>query len=372
MLDAGAGALPEVGDRFLNQGMERGIGRIPSPYFGRKVSKLRAEPQVSTSGRAPARRFRVTQHLRYRRAEGRVYGRPDDLVHALLLGVLEGLTEFLPVSSTGHLYLFGKLLGHDDDASKALDIVMQLGAVIAVVVYYRARLGALVRGVLTGDRQSLRLLYALGIAFVPAAVVGLALHKRIKASLMSPAPIAVALIAGGILMIVVEGLRHARGADKTVDNLDAITPRRALAIGLAQCFALWPGASRSMVTIVGGQLCGVSTATAAEFSFLLSIPTLGAATVFDLLKHSSEITAAPGGGVALLVSMGVSFAVAIVVIAAFLKYLTRTGLAPFGYYRIALGAIVFLALFTGGFSAADAPAAPPSAASPLPVPATTR
>ena len=224
-------------------------------------------------------------------------------LHALLLGVLEGLTEFLPISSTGHLYLFGKLLGHDDDASKALDIVMQLGAVIAVVVYYRARLGSLVRGVLARDAKSLRLLAALAIAFVPAAVVGLALHRRIKESLMSSGPIAGALIVGGVVMILVEAMRRARGADKIVDDLDAITPRRALLIGVAQCFSLWPGASRSMATIVGGQLTGVSTATAAEFSFLLSIPTLGAATVFDLLKHGHEIMAAPGGTVALAVSM---------------------------------------------------------------------
>lgn len=275
-------------------------------------------------------------------------------LHALLLGVLEGLTEFLPVSSTGHLFLLGKLLGHDDEATKALEIVMQLGAVIAVAVYYRARLWSLLRGVLARDPASLRLLAALALAFFPAALVGLAFHKRIKSVLMSAGPIGVALVVGGVVMIAVEVSRRRRG-DRGKDGLDEITPRRALIIGFFQCFALWPGTSRSMTTIVGGQLAGLSTATAAEFSFLLSIPTLGAATVFDLYKHGHEILSAPGGEVALAVSMVVSFVVAIVVIAGFLNWLKRRGLAPFGWYRVAFG-LVILALLARGAIPPDAPA----------------
>ena len=267
-------------------------------------------------------------------------------IHALLLGVLEGLTEFLPVSSTGHLVLLGALLGHQDEASKALDIVMQLGAVLAVVVFYRARLWSLVRGVIGRDPASLRLLLALFIGFLPAALVGLAFHKRIKALLMSEKPVAAALIVGGLLMIAVEAFRKSR-KQQGEDGIDKITPKRALIVGLCQCFSLWPGASRSMSTIVGGQLSGLSTATAAEFSFLLSIPTLGAATVFDLYKHGHAILAAPGGTVALAVSMATSFLVALVVIAAFLRYLTRFGLAPFGWYRIALGALVLFLVMRG-------------------------
>ncbi len=260
-------------------------------------------------------------------------------LHAFLLGVLEGLTEFLPVSSTGHLFLLGLLLGHEDEATKALDIVMQLGAVIAVVVYYRARLWSLVRGVMTRDPASLRLLFSLAIGFLPAAVVGLALHKRIKALLMSAYPIAIALIVGGVVMIIIEAYR-ARKSVEGLSGLEHVTPRRALVIGLLQCVSLWRGASRSMSTIVGGQLAGLSTATSAEFSFLLAIPTLGAATVFDLIKHGHEIMAAPGGTIALSVSMGVSFVVALLVIAGFISYLKRFGLAPFGWYRIVLGVIV--------------------------------
>lgn len=267
-------------------------------------------------------------------------------LHALLLGILEGLTEFLPVSSTGHLFLLGQVLGHVDEASKALEIVMQLGAVIAVVFFYRARLWSLVRGVVQRDPASLRLLVALAIGFAPAAVVGLAFHKWIKAHLMKAGPIAGALIVGGIAMIVIEAIRkkkHQAGED----GIDKVTPKRALIIGLSQCFALWPGASRSMSTIVGGQLSGLSTATAAEFSFLLSIPTLGAATAFDLYKHGHEILAAPDGATALAVSMVTSFVVAIVVIAAFLGYLKRFGLAPFGWYRVALGALVIALVVRG-------------------------
>jgi undecaprenyl-diphosphatase len=268
-------------------------------------------------------------------------------LHALLLGILEGLTEFLPVSSTGHLFLLSKLLGHEDEASKALDIVMQLGAIIAVVVFYRARLWSLIRGVFQRDPASLRLLVALALGFLPAAMVGLAFHKRIKAVLMSTGPIAGALIVGGIVMIAVEGMRKQKH-EQGVDGLDQVTPKRALIIGLCQCFSLWPGASRSMTTIVGGQLSGLSTATAAEFSFLLSVPTLGAATLFDLYKHGHEIVDAPGGAVALAVSMGTSFVVAIVVIAGFLAFLKRWGLAPFGWYRIALGAVVIALVMRGG------------------------
>ncbi|XXT16389.1 undecaprenyl-diphosphate phosphatase [Sorangium sp. So ce429] len=258
---------------------------------------------------------------------------------AVLLGVLEGLTEFLPVSSTGHLILLGAWLGHESEAAKTLDIVIQLGAVLAVVVYFRERLAVTVRGVLRRDPDSLRLALAIAIGFLPAALVGLVFHKAIKAYLFGPGPVAVALIAGGVLMIGVEAARRRR-PDQGAPRVEDVTLQRALAIGFAQCFALWPGASRSMATIVGGQLSGLSTAAAAEFSFLLAIPTLGAATVFDLAKNGRTLLDAPGGATALAVGLAVSFAVALLVIAVFLRYLKRYGLAPFGWYRIALGAVV--------------------------------
>jgi undecaprenyl-diphosphatase len=258
---------------------------------------------------------------------------------ALLLGALEGLTEFLPVSSTGHLILLGDQLGQHSDAAKTLEIVIQAGAVLAVVVYYRRRLAELVRGLLRREPQSLRLLSALAIAFVPAALVGLLLHGPIKRLLFKPIPVAAALIAGGLAMILIE-LGRRRRQEPGLEGLEHVTPRRALAIGVGQCLSLWPGASRSMTTIVAGQLSGLGTATAAEFSFLLSIPTLGAATAFDLYKNGRTLFAAEGGAMALAVGMTVAFAVSLLVIAAFLRYLRTFGLVPFGAYRIALGALV--------------------------------
>jgi len=283
--------------------------------------------------------------------------------HAFLLGIVEGLTEFLPVSSTGHLQIAGDLLGHNDEATKAIEIVMQLGAIVAVVIFYRARLWSLIRGVLGRDPASLRLLVALFAGFLPVVVIGLPFHKKIEEVLMAPTPIAAALIAGGILMIVVEQVRRGGGKeDPGEDGLDKVTPKRALIIGVAQCFSLWPGSSRSMCTIVGGQLAGLDTATAADFSFFLSIPTLGAATLFSFFKHRHEIASAPGGLVALGVSTVTSFVVAFLVIAAFLKYLKRHGLAPFGWYRVVFGGLVLIFMVRGLGPRGHAPPAPPATA----------
>lgn len=287
--------------------------------------------------------------------------RPMSWLEAALLGIIEGLTEFLPVSSTGHLILLGEWLGHNDHAAKTLDIVIQLGAVLAVVVAFRARIGELLRGVVRRDPASLRLAGALAISFVPAATVGYLFHRPIKDHLFGAVPVAGALIVGGVAMIAVDVLRRRRG-DVGLEGLDHITPRRALVIGLFQCFSLWPGASRSMTTILGGQLAGLSTKTAAEFSFLLAIPTLGAATVFDLAQNGRALFSTPSFVSALIVGLAVSFVVAILVITAFLRYLRRFGLAPFGVYRIALGAIV-LAVAPQGDEPKNSPdPAPESAA----------
>jgi undecaprenyl-diphosphatase len=263
------------------------------------------------------------------------------LLVAALLGLVEGLTEFLPVSSTGHLILVSQWLGSVDEGAKSFDIVIQLGAILAVVVHYRKLFGDHLRGLLARDPASLRLVGALAIAFLPAALVGLVLGKTIKRLLFGPLPVAAALLVGGIVMIVVERARKARHVDGE-SGIEHVTLRRALLIGAGQCFALWPGMSRSMSTIVAGQLSGLSTATAAEFSFLLSVPTLGAATLYEMFKARHEL-AHGAGAPQLVVGLVVSFVVAWLVIAAFLRYLSRRGLEPFGYYRIAL-AIVVLAL----------------------------
>ncbi|MGD0528291.1 MAG: undecaprenyl-diphosphate phosphatase [Polyangiaceae bacterium] len=259
---------------------------------------------------------------------------------AILLGIVEGLTEFLPVSSTGHLVLVGHWLGlgDDDPATSSFEIVVQLGAILAVVAHYRVLLGERVRGLFTGDALSRRLLVALVLAFAPAAVIGLLARKAIKAHLFGILPVAAALVVGGVAMIVVERVR-ARRKRTSLDGLENVTPGRALAIGFAQCLSMWPGTSRSMCTIVAGQLSGLSTATAAEFSFLLALPTLGAATVYEGFK-ARHVLVSNVGVVSLGVGLVVSFVVAWAVIATFLRYLKSRGLEPFGWYRIVLGLLV--------------------------------
>ncbi|MEZ4298842.1 MAG: undecaprenyl-diphosphate phosphatase [Polyangiaceae bacterium] len=286
-------------------------------------------------------------------------------IDAVLMGIIEGLTELLPVSSTGHLILVGDRLGQSSPAAKTLEIVIQAGAVLAVVVYYRARLATLLRGIFQRDPKAIRLAVALGIAFVPAAVVGLLTHKAIKRLLFHPAPVAGALIVGGVLMIAVE-LGRKRRAREADDGLEHVSYRRAIAVGLGQCLSLWPGSSRSMTTIVAAEMTGLSPSTAADFSFLLAIPTLGAATAYDLVKNYDTLAATPGAMNALAIGLVVSFVVALLVIAAFLRYLKRFGLTPFGIYRIVLGVIVLVLLGTNGAPEAsgqtDAPAPAPSVA----------
>jgi undecaprenyl-diphosphatase len=257
---------------------------------------------------------------------------------AAILGIVEGLTEYLPVSSTGHLILVGHFLGFDGEADKSFEIVIQLGAILAVVVHYRALLVSRVAGLMTRDNASVSLALALAAGFIPTAIAGLLLRKTIKRLLFGPVPVALALIVGGVAMIVVERLLARQNAP-ALEGLEHVTPKRGFLIGLGQCVSLWPGSSRSMCTIVAGRLTGLSTATAAEFSFLLALPTLGAATLYELLKAKSELLAS-GHVLELVIGMVVSFFVAWAVIAAFLRYLRTRGLEPFGYYRIVLGVLV--------------------------------
>lgn len=265
-----------------------------------------------------------------------------DPLSAAILGVVEGLTEYLPVSSTGHLIIAGHFLHLEDETSKSFEIVIQLGAILAVLIHYRRLLSERAVGLFRGRQESKNLALALLIGFVPAGVAGFLFRKAIKAQLFYVRPVAAALVVGGVLMILVDRWRR-RSPDSGLVGLEHIGMGRAAVIGLGQCFALWPGASRSMCTIVAGQLAGLSTSTAAEFSFLLALPTLGAATVYELWKARGLLVA---GGQELQLGIGlvVSFGVAWGVIAAFLKYLRQRGLSPFGWYRILLGAILLWVL----------------------------
>jgi undecaprenyl-diphosphatase len=265
---------------------------------------------------------------------------------AFLLGIVEGVTEYLPVSSTGHLRVVGHWLGlpDDDPATKAFEIVIQLGALLAVVVHYRVLLAERLRGLIERDPEALRLAGGIAIAFAPTAAAGLLFQHWIKEHLFGLRPVAIALIVGGVVMIVVERWRAHRGV-KGDQSLAQVSAGRALWIGLGQCLSLCPGMSRAMCTIVAGQLTGLSTGTAAEFSFLLALPTLGAATLYEGYKDRHAL-ASGVGGISMAAGLAVSFFVAWAVIATFLQYLRRRGLEPFGWYRIAFGAVVLWTLAT--------------------------
>lgn len=263
---------------------------------------------------------------------------------AVLLGVVEGVTEYLPISSTGHLILVSTLLGQDGEGVKSFDVVIQLGAILAVLVQYRRLLAERAAGLVTRRQESISLLVALVVGFLPVGVAGLLLRKVIKQYLFGPGPVAGALVVGGLVMIAVEAMRAREGASGLV-GLEHVTPTRALLVGLGQCFSLFPGASRSMCTIVAGQLAGLSTSTAAEFSFLLGLPTLGAATVYEAYKSRAELGAI--GAINVALGLFVSFVVAWIVIAGFIAYLKRRGLMPFALYRIVLGGAILLVILRG-------------------------
>jgi undecaprenyl-diphosphatase len=271
------------------------------------------------------------------------------LIHAIVLGVVEGLTEFVPVSSTGHLILAGSWLGLDADPARkaavdAFDIVIQAGAVLACLVWYfpllRARAAQLQA---TDEATRLRarnLLYSMVVAFVPVMIVGLAARKAIKAALFGPAPVAWALAVGGVVMIATDLAFRKRPRTKTLDDMGPVS---GLKIGLIQCFSLIPGTSRSMSTMIGAMLSGFDTKAAADFSFLLAIPVLGAATGYELLKEW-PVLARDIGPAAMAVGLATSFLFGWLSIAGFLKLIAKVGLLPFGLYRIGLAAVVWFSL----------------------------
>ncbi len=272
---------------------------------------------------------------------------------AIVLGLVEGITEYLPVSSTGHLILTSSLLHLDKpETREALDaylIVVQGGAILAVLGLYWSRVVQMGRGLLGRDADGFRLACNVILAFVPAAAVGVLLSKVIKAALFSDWPVLAALAAGGLWMIWLG--RRSAGGD---DDVTAMPWRTALGIGLFQTLALWPGTSRSMVTIGGGILLGLSAVAAAEFSFLLGLPTLGAACVHDLvgnLRHAAE-TGTPSmftqlGVQPIVLGLVVATVSAALAVRWLVSFLTRHGLAPFGWYRLVLSAILAALLVSG-------------------------
>lgn len=256
------------------------------------------------------------------------------LLVAATLGVVEGITEFLPVSSTGHLIVAGDLLGFRGDRAATFEIFIQLGAILAVVWLYRRRfLGALTHA--TGPDGKAFLLPLL-VAFLPVAVVGLAVHHWITAHLFTPAVVAAALVLGGVAILLIERMRPAIVAS----DATRLPLRTAFGIGLAQLLSLIPGTSRSATTILGAYALGVSREAATEFSFLLSVPVLGAATLYDLFKARHALTT--DDAAMLAIGTLVSFVVALAVIQAFLKFVSRNDFKVFAWYRIGFGLLVGL------------------------------
>ena len=254
------------------------------------------------------------------------------LAKALILGVVEGLTEFLPVSSTGHLIVAGALLHFNDERGQVFEIVIQTGAMLAIVWEYRARFFKV-------DFQLYRNLF---VAFLPAAVIGLLFSKLIKHYLFYAVPVALAFIIGGVVILLVEN-RPERNA--RIETTQAMTWVDALKVGIAQCFALIPGTSRSGATIIGGMLFGLSRKAATEFSFFLAVPTLVAAGLYDLWKHRALFSAddLPVFGVGSVAA----FVSAFVVVRWLIRYVATHDFKPFAWYRIAFGALVLFTAYFG-------------------------
>ena len=265
---------------------------------------------------------------------------PTQLLYALILGLVEGVTEFLPISSTGHLIIAGQLLGFTGEKAKVFMIAIQLAAIFAVVWEYRARLGHVVM-TLNSEPASQRLAVNLMAGFLPAAVLGFLFYKEIKGYLFNPIVVASALVIGGVLILWAERRKHVI----TTEGIDELTWRRALAVGFAQALAMIPGTSRSGATIIGGLFLGLSRKTAAEFSFFLAIPTMFAATAYDLYKNwhlfdAGDIPLFAIGGAA-------SFASALLAVRTLIKFVSRHDYTVFAWYRIVFGGVVLATAYFG-------------------------
>lgn len=256
------------------------------------------------------------------------------LLKAAILGVVEGLTEFLPISSTGHLILAGSLLGFSGEKEKLFDVAIQTGAMLSVVWYYRARIATVLAG-LRSDPAARRFAANVLIAFLPAAVLGLLFGRYIKDFLFRPVPVALAFIVGGLVILWVER-SHCRAP--RIDSVDAMTARDAIKLGFAQAFALVPGTSRSGATIIGGMLFGLSRRVATEFSFFLAIPTLVGAGAYDTWKYRHLLTAAdlPLFGIGL----ALAFVSALACVHWLLRYIASHDFVAFAWYRIVFGLVV--------------------------------
>jgi undecaprenyl-diphosphatase len=259
-----------------------------------------------------------------------------DVLTVILLGIVEGLTEYLPVSSTGHLILAGELLGFSGEAGATFDIAIQSGAILAVIVAYWGRFMGVAKGLLVREAGAIAFIRNVFLGFLPAAIMGVLFIKTVEALLESPTTVAVSLIIGGIAILWIE--RHMGAA--RVSGVEQLTARSSLLIGLGQCVAMIPGVSRSGATIMAALMLGVDRKTAAEFSFFLAVPTISGATVLMLWRNRDTLDASNLSAIG--IGFAVSFVVALAVVKGFVALVSRYGFAPFAWYRIVAGSAALL------------------------------
>ncbi len=271
------------------------------------------------------------------------------LIKAFFLGIVEGITEFLPISSTGHLIIVGKWIEFTSTEGKVFEVVIQLGSILAVMWIFRVRLIKMITGTLQRDPIEMAFTRNLIIAFLPSAVIGFLFIKLIKALFFQPAVVVVTLIVGGLIMLWVERARKPDQADATritANTLESISWKQALIVGFAQCLAMIPGTSRSGSTIIGGMLAGIERKTATEFSFFLAMPTMLAAASYDMYKNAGLISQADM--MAIAVGFVTAFFSALFVVRAILSFISKHTYRAFGWYRIVLGIVVGVWLYRLG------------------------
>jgi len=261
------------------------------------------------------------------------------ILQSIIMGIVEGITEFLPISSTGHMIIVGHFINFTGDFATLFEIVIQLGAILAIIVLYRDKLWDSLKN-LTPGNSGFKLWSNIIVAFLPSAILGFALHKKIEATLFGPVPVLAALIVGGILMILVENKFRKKDV---IGSVDSIILPQALLIGCFQCLALWPGMSRSASTIMGAWIVGLNSVAAAEFSFFLAIPTMIGATALTLFKAKMALTAIEV--LSLIIGFVVSFIVAIIVVDKFINFLKKKRMRVFAVYRIGVGVLLLVLVF---------------------------
>ena len=264
------------------------------------------------------------------------------IMKAIIIAIVEGITEFLPVSSTGHMIIVGDIINFHGEFARVFEIVIQLGAILAIVCLYSKKIFGSIKELFQGKSKGIRFWVNIIVAFLPAAVLGFLFDDLIDEYLFNSITVAIGLLVGGILLLITEN--KFKNSFKT-KNVDDMNKSQALKIGFFQCLALWPGMSRSSSTIIGGWLSGLSTVAATEFSFFLAIPTMVGATGLKLIKNVNAITL--GEGIVLLIGFIVAFIVAYIVVEKFINYLKKKPMKIFAIYRILLSIVLFILIYFG-------------------------